>query len=201
MRVIYEKGTIMKKSTILFLTFIALFVLAIACVTINIYFPEAAVQKTAEEIVDEVRKAEEEGKKKENKEIMQSSFSLIPMAYAQEEERVSSPKIRALKQSLKDREPLLLPFFEKGNIGEGNDGFIHVRNEDNLSLKEKADLRRLTKDVNSDRENLYSEVANALDIDSGQIPRIQKIFAKRWIENSRTGWWIQKEDDQWERKK
>ncbi|MDH4219086.1 MAG: YdbL family protein [Candidatus Aminicenantes bacterium] len=191
----------MKKSTILFLTFIALFVLAIACVTINIYFPEAAVQKTAEEIVDEVRKAEEEGKKKENKEIMQSSFSLIPMAYAQEEERVSSPKIRALKQSLKDREPLLLPFFEKGNIGEGNDGFIHVRNEDNLSLKEKADLRRLTKDVNSDRENLYSEVANALDIDSGQIPRIQKIFAKRWIENSRTGWWIQKEDDQWERKK
>jgi uncharacterized protein YdbL (DUF1318 family) len=201
MRVIYEKGTIMKKSTILFLTFLALFVLAIACVTINIYFPEAAVQKTAEEIVDEVRKAEEEGKKKQDKEFTQSSFSLIPMAYAQEEERVSTPKIRALKQSLKDREPLLLPFFEKGNIGEGNDGFIHVRNEDNLSLKEKADLRRLTKDVNSDRENLYSEVANALDIDSGQIPRIQKIFAKRWIENSRTGWWIQKEDDQWERKK
>ena len=200
MRVIYEKGTIMKKSTILFLTFLALFVLAIACVTINIYFPEAAVQKTAEEIVDEVRKAEEEGKKKENKEIMQSSFSLIPMAYAQEEERVSTPKIRALKQSLKDKESLLLPFFEKGNIGEGNDGFIHVRNEDNLSLKEKADLRRLTKDVNSDRENLYSEVANALDIDSGQIPRIQKIFAKRWIENSRTDWWIQKEDGQWERK-
>jgi len=200
MRVIYEKGTIMKKSTILFLTFLALFVLAIACVTINIYFPEAAVQKTAEEIVDEVRKAEEEGKKKQDKEVMQSSFSLIPMAYAQEEERVSTPKIRALKQSLKDREPLLLPFFEKGNIGEGNDGFIHVRNEDNLSLKEKADLRRLTKDVNSDRENLYSEVANALDIDTGQVPRIQKIFAKRWIENSRTGWWFQKEDGQWEKK-
>jgi uncharacterized protein YdbL (DUF1318 family) len=200
MRVIYDKGKIMKKSKILFLTFIATFIVAIACVTINIYFPEAAVQKTAEEIVDEVRKAEEEGKKKQEKEITQSSFSLVPAAYAQEEERVSSPKIRALKQSLKDKEPLLLPFFEKGNIGEGNDGFIHVRNEDNLSLKEKADLRRLTKDVNSERENLYSEVATALDIDSGQIPRIQKIFAKRWIENSRTGWWTQKEDGQWERK-
>ena len=191
----------MKKSTILFLTLLTLFVLAIACVTINIYFPEAAVQKTAEEIVDEVRKAEEEGKKKQDKNVMQSSFSFVQVAYAQEEERVSTPKIRALKQSLKDRESLLLPFFEKGNIGEGNDGFIHVRNEDTLSLKEKADLRRLTKDVNSDRENLYSEVANALDIDSGQIPRIQKIFAKRWIENSRTGWWIQREDGQWERKK
>jgi len=190
----------MKKSKILLLTFLALSIVAIACVTINIYFPEAAVQKTAEEIVDEVRKADEEGKEKKDKEIIHSSFSLVPAAYAQEEERVSSPKIRALKQSLKDKEPLLLPFFEKGNIGEGNDGFIYVRNEDNLTLKEKADLRRLTKDVNGERENLYSEVAKALDIDSGQIPRIQKIFAKRWIENSRTGWWIQKEDGQWERK-
>ncbi len=187
----------MKKSKFLFL---ALSIMAIACVTINIYFPEAAVQKTAEEIVDEVRKADKEEKEKQVKEIKHSSFSLVPAAYAQEEERVSSPKIRALKQSLKDKEPLLLPFFEKGNIGEGNDGFIQVRNETNLSLKEKADLRRVTKDVNSDRENLYSEVAKALEIDLGQIPRIQKIFAKRWIENSRTGWWIQKEDGQWERK-
>ena len=187
----------MRKSKILFL---ALSIVAIACVTINIYFPEAAVQKTAEEIVDEVRKTDEESKGKQEKEITHSSFSLVPAAYAQEEERVSSPKIRALKQSLKDKEPLLVPFFEKGNIGEANDGFIQVRNEDNLSLKEKADLRRVTKDVNNDRENLYSEVATALDIDPGQIPRIQKIFAKRWIENSRIGWWIQKEDGQWERK-
>lgn len=191
----------MKKSKIFFFISLTLFIVAIACVTINIYFPEAAVQKTADEIVDEVRKANEEGKEKKDEKIIKSSFSLVPAAYAQEEERVSSPKIRALKQSLKNREPLLLPFFEKGNIGEGNDGYIQIRNEDNLSLKEKADLRRLTKDVNSDRENLYSEVANALDIDPGQIPRIQKIFAKRWIENSRTGWWIQKEDGQWERKK
>jgi uncharacterized protein YdbL (DUF1318 family) len=188
----------MKKSKILFLT---LSIVAIACVTINIYFPEAAVQKTAEEIVDEVRKADEEEKEKQVKEITHSSFSLVPTAYAQEEERVSSPKIRALKKSLKDKEPLLLPFFEKGNIGEGNDGFIHVRNEGNLSLKQKADLRRLAKNVNNDRENLYSEVAKALEIDLGQIPRIQKIFAKRWIQNSRAGWWIQKEDGQWERKK
>jgi uncharacterized protein YdbL (DUF1318 family) len=188
----------MKKSKIHFLT---LSIVAIACVTINIYFPEAAVQKTAEEIVDEVRKADEEEKEKQVKEITHSSFSLVPTAYAQEEERVSSPKIRALKKSLKDKEPLLLPFFEKGNIGEGNDGFIHVRNEGNLSLKQKADLRRLAKNVNNDRENLYSEVAKALEIDLGQIPRIQKIFAKRWIQNSRAGWWIQKEDGQWERKK
>ena len=178
----------------------SLFVLIFACVTINIYFPEAAVQKTAEEIVDEVRKSEEEGKKKQEMDIVQTSFSLFPTAYAQEEERVSSPKIRALKESLKEKEPLLRPFFDQGNIGEANDGFIQIRSEDNLSLKEKADVRRLAKDVNGNRESLYAEVAKALSIEESQIPRIQKIFAKSWIENSRLGWWIQNDDGDWIRK-
>jgi hypothetical protein len=190
----------MRKFSPISTIFIALFVLAIACVTINIYFPEAAVQKTAEEIVDEVRKSEEEGKKKQEKDIVLSSFSFIPAAYAQEEERVSTPKIRALKQALKEKEPLLQPLFEKGNIGEANDGFVQIRSEDDISLKEKADVRRLTKEVNSDRENLYTEVAKALNIEESQIPRIQKIFAKSWIENSRPGWWIQKDDGEWIRK-
>ena len=190
----------MRKISPIFTIFITLFVLAIACVTINIYFPEAAVQKTAEEIVDEVRKSEEEGKKKQEKDLVLSSFSLIPAAFAQEEEKVSTPKIRALKQALKDKEPLLQPFFEKGNIGEANDGFIRIRSEDDLSLKVKADVRRLTKEVNNDRENLYAEVARALNIEESQVLRIQKIFAKRWIENSRPGWWVQKDDGEWIRK-
>ena len=190
----------MRKISPGFTIFITLFVLAVACVTINIYFPEAAVQKTAEEIVDEVRKSGEEGEKKQEKDIVLSSFSFIPAAYAQEEERISTPKIRALKQALKDKEPLLQPFFEKGNIGEANDGFVQIRSEDDLSLKEKANVRRLTKDVNNDRENLYAEVARALNIEKSQILRIQKIFAKRWIENSRPGWWIQKDDGEWIRK-
>ena len=143
--------------------------------------------------MDEVRKSEEEGKKKQEMDNAFASFSLIPVAYAQEEQTVSTPKIRALKQSLKEKEPLLRPLFEQGNVGETNDGFIQIRSEDNLALKEKADARRLTKDVNSDRENLYAEVAKALNIEESQIVRIQKIFAKSWIENSRSGWWIRKQ--------
>ena len=70
----------MRKFPPVFTIFIFLFVWVIACVTINIYFPEAAVQKTAEEIVDEVRKSEEEGKKKQEMDIVHASFSLIPAA-------------------------------------------------------------------------------------------------------------------------
>lgn len=187
--------------------------LLFSCLTINIYFPEAAVQKTAEEIVDEVRKSDEKDKEKKDKipqedEIMKttlsqrSSFSLVPSAYAQQkEEQVSSPKIRALKQSLAERFSKLRSYFEKGNIGEANDGFIQTRNETGLSLKEKASLRNLVKDENKDRESLYAEVAKAMDIASSQMSRIKQIFAKQWIQKAHSGWWIQKESGEWIQKK
>jgi uncharacterized protein YdbL (DUF1318 family) len=179
------------------LTFLFLF----SCLTINIYFPEAEVQKTADEIVKEIRKSEEE--KKEEKKILvdrRSSFSLVTAAYAQEEVEVSTPKIRALKQSLKGRFQELRPFFSKGNIGETNDGSIQIRDESGLNLKEKAKLRNLVKDENNDRRNLYAEVAKALDVDPSQINRVRKIFAERWIKEARPGWWIQKEDGGWVKK-
>ena len=187
------------------------FLFLFSCLTINIYFPEAEVQKTADEIVKEIRKSEEE-KKEDKKNVSKTgevqrilsdrgtSFSLIPVAYAQEEVEVSTPKIRALKQSLKERFPKLRPFFEKGNIGETNDGFIRIRDESGLNLKEKASLRNLEKDENNDRRNLYSEVAKALDVDPSQIGRVHKIFAERWINEAKAGWWIQKEDGGWIKK-
>jgi uncharacterized protein YdbL (DUF1318 family) len=178
----------------------------LSCITVNIYFPEATVKKTAEEIVDEVRKSTEKDKdKKEKKEAAQSffelkSFSFTPLAYAQKETTVSSPKIRGLKQSLRERFLQLKSFFDSGNIGETNDGFIQIREEGSLGLREKASLRSLIKDENSDRKVLYGEVARALNIDSSQISRIGKIFAENWIRDAQPGWWIQKEDGEWIRK-
>ncbi len=171
-----------------------------SCVTINIYFPEATVKKTADEIVEEVRKPESKEKEKKDISAQSSSFSLVSSAYAQQETEVSSPAIRALKESLKQRFPAIEPFFERGAIGEANDGFIQIRDESALSLKEKADLRNLVKDENADRKNLYAEVAGALNIDPSQIPRIQKIFAESWIKNARSGWWVQEENGQWKKK-
>ncbi len=159
----------------------------------------------------EIRKSEEE-KKEEKKNVSNtggaeriladqgSSFSLVSTAYAQEEVEVSTPKIRALKQSLKERFPKLRPFFDKGNIGETNDGSVQVRNEEGLNLKEKALLRNLVNDENDDRRNLYSEVGKALDVDPSQINRVSKIFAERWIKEAKAGWWIQKEDGSWIKK-
>ena len=182
-----------------------------SCVTINIYFPEAKVEKAAEEIVDDVRGSKDEDKEKKDHLFQEKktkdgvisqlySFSFIPAAYAQKAEEVSNPKIHALKESLRMRFPKLRPFFDREIIGETNNGFIRIMNESGLTLRERAVLRKSVKNENRDRENLYAEVGRALNIDSSQLPRIQKIFAERWIMKARPGWWIQKQNGEWIRK-
>jgi len=174
----------------------------LACITINIYFPEATVRKAADEIVEEIRKADEEKKVPDALTACPSAapFSLVPAAYAQEATNVSTPAIRALKEAMKKRFASLKPYFNGGNIGETNLGMIDVRNEAGLSLQDKATLRKLVKAENDNRKDLYDEVAKALDIENSQIERIRKIFAESWIAAAAPGWWIQKEDGSWIRK-
>ncbi|MCK4759907.1 MAG: YdbL family protein [Candidatus Aminicenantes bacterium] len=201
----------MKLKSLKFVSASVLLLFCFSCLTINIYFPEAEVQKAAQEIVDEIRKEEDKEKKYEDKDALMTeidpmmgshsgSLSLLPSLNAQEATEVTTPKIRALKQSLKERFPKIKPFFEKGNIGEGNDGYIKIRNETGLNLKEKSTLRSLEKDENNDRKNLYAEVAKAMEIKSSQIEKIQEIFAQLWIEKANPGWWIQKESGEWVKK-
>jgi uncharacterized protein YdbL (DUF1318 family) len=96
------------------------------------------------------------------------SFSFVPAAYAQEATSVSTPAIRALKDSMKSRFPSLKPYFDAGNIGETNLGMLEVRDEAGLNLQAKAALRNLVKDENSDRARLYAEVAQALKIEAAK---------------------------------
>ena len=180
--------------------------LILACITVNIYFPEATVKKAADEIVEEIRKKDAEEKtapeaiKKEARVSRRAGFALVPAAFAQEETNVSNPAIRALKDAMKQRFPGLKPFFDAGNIGENNKGLVEVRGEGGLNLKDKAALRGLVKDENGNRMKLYAEVAKALNIDADQVGRVQKIFAESWIKATSSGWWVQKDTGEWVKK-
>jgi uncharacterized protein YdbL (DUF1318 family) len=186
------------------------FLFLFSCITVNIYFPEAEVKKAAEEIVKEIVKEEGEKEKKDKKVQMMeldqlslslgSSSSLLPTVYVQQETQVSTPKIRALQNAMAERRPKLKPFFSSGNIGEMNDGYIKIRDESGLNLKDKALLRNMVNDENNDRRNMYAEVAVAMEIDASKISRIQKIFAQLWVKNAQQGWWIQKENGEWVKK-
>jgi len=177
----------------------------LACITVNIYFPEATVKQAAAEIVDEIRKTDAEKKAPEAVSLLSGpqagpSFSLVPAAYAQEATSVSTPAIRALKESMKGRFPTLKPYFDAGNVGESNKGPLEVRDEAGLALQAKAALRNAVKDENADRTKLYAEVAKALNIEASQVEKIQKIFAEEWAKSAQPGWWVQNEAGAWAQK-
>ena len=182
----------------------------VSCVTVNIYFPAAEVQKAADVIVEDVRQPEkkQEQKPQEQQKLNQlyqrlKKLSLGPAVAnaAQIDIQVSTPAIRALKDSMKARFPQLKPFYNKGNVGESNMGFLENRDLGNLGLKDKADLSRLVEQENKDRKDLYSEIMKANKFGPDVLPQIQKIFANSWRDQSQTGWWVQKDSGEWEKKK
>ena len=158
----------------------------VACVTINIYFPAEKVESVAGEIVHDIRgkgtNNEKQPLKDKQGSLMKKTVMAlsVPMVWAAEETNVSNPTIRALKEKMKTRFSQMQPFYQKGNLKEGDDGYVSIANTDGLGLKEKRDLKGLSDAENEDRQQLYKEVAKALNIDSGQISRVAQIFSKEW---------------------
>lgn len=174
----------------------------LSCITVNIYFPEAEVKKAAEDIVNDVRGTDKQKKEEIKKDVVAESagFSLVPGLYAQQATEVSTPRIRAIKESMKARLEQLVPFYDAGRIGEGKDGMLSVLKEDGLSLQDKSVLRKVTGDENKDRKDLYAEVAKALNVDASKMGDVQKIFADQWIGTARAGWMVQNADGTWAKK-
>jgi uncharacterized protein YdbL (DUF1318 family) len=188
--------------------FVALF-LASACVTVNIYFPAAAVERAADQIVKETwggpgepgKTAPQPQSRYFDLSTAIANLSFVGAAHAQEADiNVSNPAIRALKDSIKRRSEALKPYMDLGNLGIAQDGLLVIRNNDGLSLKQRAEIKQLIDAENRDREALYAEIAKANNIPNENIPRIKSIFAKSWIEQARSGWWIQDSQGSWRKK-
>lgn len=185
---------------------VALVLLVAACVTVNVYFPASAVQKAADEIVEDVRTKEQKPPvKPDTTSWLREGFrSLLPgpgEAYAAEMNiDVSTPAIRALRGGMKARFPALKPFYDKGNIGENNRGLLEIRDTAGLNLKDSAQLNRLVEQENKDRMALYKEIVSANKLGPEVLPQVQKLFANSWREKSQPGWWAQNDKGAWERK-
>jgi uncharacterized protein len=183
------------------------------CITVNIYFPAAKVEKTAEKIVDEVYQEKKEPPPQEPKEKPRSSIEegifggpvrisrLGPAAaWADEATTVSNAAIRALKDQIARRHQELLPYYQQGQVGITKDGFLEVRGTAGLGLPQVAALKRLVDADNADRRRLYEEVAKALNLKPEQVSQVRQIFAKQWRDKAQAGWPVQADDGQWSRK-
>jgi uncharacterized protein YdbL (DUF1318 family) len=188
---------------------------AASCITINIYFPAAAVEEAADRIVEEVWGEQEKTLEKNGtepavgepqsrlKNILQIIFSLAgpEEAFAQEADiNITTPAIRKLKQSIQGRAGSIKPFLDSGNVGISRDGLLVLRSSNGLKLKDKATISRLLSAENKDREALYIEIAKANKFSMDKVPDIKKIFAGSWIKKAKKGWWYQNPDSGWAQK-
>jgi uncharacterized protein len=193
-----------------------------ACVTINVYFPAAAAEKAADQIIDAVTGAagaqratpapatsptgRNQSAYREPSFLVaavgNALYALIPAAQAQGAVNldISSPEIRAVQASMTARFTQLRKFFDSGALGLTQDGLIQIRDAASLALPDRGLLSRLVAEDNKDRETLYSEIAKA----NGHpewAGDIRKTFARRWVERgAQTGWYYQSAAGAWTQK-
>ena len=196
-----------------YISVLAALAIIAGCVTVNIYFPAAQVEKTAGKIVEEIYQENKEQPKPWPAEKPRSSTEgdafraivriVLPgpsPAFAEEATTVSNAAIRGLKEQIGQRHRELLPFYQQGQVGITRDGFLEVRGTSGLGLPQVAALKRLVDADNAARRRLYEEVAKALNLNTEQVSQVRKIFAKQWRDKGQAGWTIQADDGQWGRK-
>jgi uncharacterized protein len=195
-----------------------------ACVTVNVYFPAAAVEEAADRLVKEIynSKVREIEKKdsapapeggdapaaKDKSSLLQQparAFGelltlMVPPAYAQQPDiEIDTPAINQLKGQMQARHGQLVPFYDAGAVGLAATGLLVMRDAKAVSLKDRGMVQELVAQENADRNALYREIANANGHPEWE-PEIRTIFDRRWVANAPGGWWFQDAGGSWVQK-
>jgi hypothetical protein len=178
-----------------------LLLVATACVTINVYFPAEAAERAADRIIRDVY-GEDSGTRTEPA-GPQSWNSLPPApagpgravldwliapAHAEADISVNTPAIRQLEASMEARHRTLAPYYASGAVGMTGDGEIIIRDQKQIPLQERNNVKSLVSMENRDRGALYAEIARANGHPEWE-PDIRQTFARRWVGNAPRGWW------------
>ncbi len=190
--------------------FAALFFLPVACVTIIVNFPAAAVDNAAEQFVGKVigeKATEEAPPPAEDKPGPGKSPGaalldlLIPSAYAQSANvNIQTPQIATIQARMTQRfATTLSKYCASGAIGFTRDGLVAVRDAASVPLAERAIVNSAVADENKDRLAVYHEIALANGHAEWEA-QIRSTFARQWIQQARTGWYYQDTNGAWKQK-
>lgn len=179
----------MKRVHVAIVAVMMLFAMGCGDVVITINFPAAKIEKQAEEIVNEVRSGPA-NPDTDNDGITNMEEGGIDIGKTNKE-------IDDVKKSMKDRyDNSLLAHYDSGVIGEQIDGYIGVRDFGEMDIKAKAEVKKLVKAENDDRETLYKLVA-ALNKVPSDIAKVAKIFADKWRETAKAKHYVQDDAGTW----
>jgi uncharacterized protein YdbL (DUF1318 family) len=178
-----------------------------ACVTINVYFPEAAAEQAAGQFVDKVigEKAGAEPDKPAEPPSQPPAAALldlvIPSAHAQSANlNVQTPQIQAIQSRMQQRfAAVLAKYCASGAVGFTNDGLVAVRDAAAIPLAARAAVNAAVADENRDRQAVYREIALANGHAEWEA-QIRSAFAKQWIQRARPGWYYQDAGGAWKQK-
>lgn len=183
-------------------------ILPAACVTINVYFPEAAAEQAAKQFVDKVigDKAPQpttppaEPPPGRSPGAMLLDF-VIPSAYAQQANiNIQTPQIQAIQARMQQRfSTTLSKYCDSGAVGFTKDGLVAVRDAAAVPLSERAVVNAAVADENRDRQAVYREIALANGHAEWES-QIRSAFAKQWIGQARAGWYYQDPAGAWQKK-
>lgn len=180
----------------------------VACVTINVYFPEAAAERAADRFIQDVI-GPELAPDEVSRHNPRSGFNpvaalagiLIPSAHAQSVDiDIESPQINAIKQRMTERQrEHLATWLDAGAIGLDNTGLVEIRDRSAVPLAQRRQMEQVVAEENADRRAVYREIAVANGHPEWE-ERIRETFAERWVANARPGWFYQDDSGTWQRK-
>jgi len=184
-----------------------------ACVTINIYFPAAAAEQVADEIIQGIQNDEPTLEQKDELSPQSNlgafqrvayrwidnalNIVITPVHAADVDLSVNTPEIRQLRNAMHTRFGSLKSFYTSGLIGIKADGFLVTKGS--APLKDRNKISKLIAAENADRKRLYQAIANA----NGHpewFAQIKSTFATRWVGNAQSGWWYQTSNGSWKQK-
>jgi len=174
-----------------------------ACVTINIYFPAAAAEKAADEIIKDIQGVTPQKVEPKPKAglsdwqlavypLIDNTLDMLvsPAQAAEADLTIDSPQIRKLRAGMESRFTSLRPYYASGIIGIQADGLLAVRDAASVPLQDRNNVNKLVAAENADRQSLYVAIANA-NGHPDWAAQIKATFAARWISNAQPGWWYQ----------
>ncbi len=197
----------MRKLVYVILTSLA--VALVGCVTINVYFPEAAAQKAADQfignVLDETAPAPKTPKPAAKDGGQPSAVLLdllVPASYAADtpDIRIQTSATEAIRGRMQARfQGALGDLLDSGAVGFTRDGMVAMRDAARVPLSQRAQANATVADENRDRTALYREIANANNHPEWEA-QIRATFAKTWIEKARAGWYYQGASGAWQKK-
>jgi len=206
-----EKGEDMERSAHRYsFSILAVLALIAGCVTVNVYFPAAQVEKTAEKIVEDVYQEKKEpampGPTESRSRRTSGAYSaaspglpasgpLRPTRGSHDREQRGHPWSEGPDRPAA---PELLPFYQQARWGSPG-WFFEVRGTSAWRCRrwrpEEAGRRRQRRTPPTLRRGGESPQP-----EPEQVPQIRQIFAKQWRDKAQAGWAVQADDGQWGRK-